>query len=148
MAALLDPDKCPRCAWEVENTGVDEWTCENGGCPGFWASARGWEKECIARDVAGTRAKVSDKDWLEGKGGSSLRGDLNELAMLIRVLAFDEVRRAVAASIEGREDQLERDGGNRGSSFVRLTSEISVLGGMQTWVENQMRAITELAEDE
>lgn len=125
-AARLE-DGCPRCGGKLEEDGRSFALC--AACGAFWTSESSFQRESIARGLAGTRSRKYDSDYLEGEEGEegTLSSDLTELVALVRVTAFEEVVVAVRLAIAGRNGITAYDEG-----------ALHTLQGMEEWLLKRM----------
>lgn len=125
---------CPRCGG-----GVKALLCQNPLCGIAWTSDRSYEAECVARDLAGTRALQMDKDWLpSGAQSSGLENELKSLVYLVRLETVRDVDKALTVAIEGRDTDEYRA---LGASKAKI--ERDVLVRFRDWLKELEKAAQE-----
>ena len=122
---------CPRCGGGVEEYFDDELKCLNKLCAAWWSTGAVYERECIARDLAGTRAVKTTEDWLpQNKNDrSGLAEELESLVYLVRLETLREVDKGLTAAIKGRDTDAYTS-----HSPLKAQIERDVLLAMQKWI--------------
>lgn len=144
MALSLD-DGCPRCGSEMLGVPVGgKVACINhttGECGATWMDFRGWERECIARDLAGTRKRRVGPEYLTARGDQpeSLQRDLHELVSLVALMSLQQVNENLTLAINGRRDIINHNIATAGLYDEALDHEINALNKMQSWLEGVMK---------
>lgn len=118
-------DGCPRCGGTLEDMASGPVNCLNPACAAYWPSAAAWGRECIARDLAGTRKMKIGPEYVT----EQLTTDVKELVALVEYMTYEKVLAAIRVSIAGRDDTYKaRTGG------LKTTIEIETLQKMYGWV--------------
>jgi hypothetical protein len=142
MALSLD-DGCPRCGSETVSTTSDKVACidPDGKCGAVWMDFRSWERECIARDLTGTRKRKVGKEYLTAGAGEpeSLQRDLHELVSLVALMSLQQVNENLTLAINGRRDIINHNLATAGLYEEKLDHEINALVKMQSWLEGVMK---------
>lgn len=137
MARLSDG--CPRCGSKMMGSeDFGKVACTNhasGMCGAVWMDFGGWERECIARDLDGTRELRVGADYLD----ESLQRDLHELVSLTALMTLQTVREALVKSINGRRDIINHNIATTGMYDAKLEHEIGGLEKMLEWLEGVMK---------
>lgn len=130
---------CPRCSGVVEEeafagrAGVLRCTA----CTTGWASLRTLEHEITARDLAGTKAAFIDADYLTAnpiESKETLRGELEELTALTKLVTYQEVLKSLNMAIDARDNETYR----MGKWTMEVDAEIKSLKSMRKWILEEM----------
>lgn len=121
---------CPKCG---DTVGMFSrgYLCKSSKCGGYWVSVKDFERECIARDLAGTRAK-SKKEQVAPE---ELKDQLDALVDLVRLNTLKEIDEVLSAAIDGRKK-------NEDDTFadqVRKGFESNGLKSMREWLRLQIK---------
>lgn len=130
---------CPRCGGGVK-VGPMPYShkCQNNLCGVWWQDARRYEAECVARDLAGTRATQVDADWLPApERESGLDKELQSLVYLVRLETLRAVENQLTMAIDGRDNPDYKAQGE-----LKANIEREVLMKMRSWIK-KMQSIAE-----
>lgn len=146
MSASVE-EVCPRCGGKVTVMSTDIYRCLSLLCGSFWANKTAFDRECIARSVAGTQTDKKDEEYLlePDTVQGSLRWELFELKSLITLTTLNEVHKMIELAIKGRREAQEAltDVYTDTRRYQELDSECAALDSMRVWVENTMQSYGE-----
>lgn len=122
-------DGCPRCGGGLEVKSSSEVSCLNPSCATCWMDVRTWQRECIARDLAGTRKMKVGPEYVTDQ----LTTDITELVALVEYVTYENVLKNLRVAIEGRQTASYRAKNGAAST----ASEVKALQSMYGWALKQ-----------
>lgn len=133
---------CCRCGGGLEvMSSTGGVSCLNSSCAVAWTDVRAWQRECIARDIAGTRKMAIGPEYISG---GQVKTDVEELVALVEYLTYENVLKNLRLSIEGRNTDAYKERTGRVTARV----EIETLQKMYGWVLKQSEEYGRSADDD